>query len=75
MLADIKTFESHKVIGLGIETCSTIQNEDEILSVQWRDQEYILQQLDQLFKKYTIDHVKVGVIRNYNNLKAIVQAI
>ena len=36
ILADIKTFEQHKVYGLGISTAQTIQTENTFIAIRWQ---------------------------------------
>ncbi|MGE0568967.1 MAG: hydroxymethylpyrimidine/phosphomethylpyrimidine kinase [Bacteroidia bacterium] len=71
ILADIKTFEQHKLLGLAVNTANTIQNEDEFLSVNWLSEELIISQLKTLANKYKIDFVKIGLIPSYSLLKSI----
>lgn len=72
VLADIKTFEQNKLMGLAVTTAITFQNEDIYLSEQWLDFENIKRQLDPLFDKYSIDFVKIGLIQDINTLNLIV---
>ena len=51
ILADIKTFEQHKCIGMGVQTANTIQTENEFLSVNWIDENVVLKQLEMLLSK------------------------
>lgn len=70
--ADIKTFEQHKVQGLGVNTAITYQNECEFLAVDWLSFEQIKKQIDVLFNKYNPDFVKIGLIENFEILKEVV---
>ncbi|MBL0288951.1 MAG: bifunctional hydroxymethylpyrimidine kinase/phosphomethylpyrimidine kinase [Bacteroidetes bacterium] len=45
LLADIKTIESHKVYGLGVLTCSTLQNELVFKEINWLETAYIKNQI------------------------------
>ena len=62
VLADIKTFEQHRLLGMAVNTANTVQSEDEFLSVNWLDKSLILEQLDQLLKHYQFNYVKIGLI-------------
>jgi hydroxymethylpyrimidine/phosphomethylpyrimidine kinase len=68
VLADIKTFEMHKVYGLGVVSSLTIQNEKEFLSNQWVPVETILQQVEVLLKEHKVEFVKIGLIESYDVL-------
>ncbi len=70
--ADIKTFEQHKVQGLGVNTAITYQNESEFLSVDWLSLGQIKKQIDVLFAKYNPKFVKIGLIENFEVLKQVI---
>lgn len=72
VLADIKTFEQHKCIGMAVQTANTIQTEDEFVSVNWLNENTIINQLELLLSKYRFDYVKIGLIPNLEFLKAII---
>ena len=62
VLADIKTFEQHQVMGFGVNTCITYQTEDKFLGLDWLNTDQILQQLTPLLKQYKVSAVKIGLI-------------
>jgi hydroxymethylpyrimidine/phosphomethylpyrimidine kinase len=64
LLADIKTFELHRVQGMGVCTSLTFQNENEFEGLVWIEMPEIKKQLDILFKKYFFDYVKIGLIKS-----------
>lgn len=64
LLADIKTFEQNKCIGMAVQTANTIQTENEFLSVNWIDENIVIQQLERLLAKYRFDYIKIGLIPN-----------
>jgi hydroxymethylpyrimidine kinase/phosphomethylpyrimidine kinase len=70
--ADLKTFEQHKVYGMGVCSAITYQTEDEFLGVEWISPESIFKQLEVLFSKYQIGFAKVGLIQNLDVLSCIV---
>ena len=72
VLADIKTFEQHKVYGFAINTANTIQTENEFVSIEWTAIEYVLQSIETLFHSYEIKAVKIGIVSSLEYLKKIV---
>ncbi|WP_348822562.1 hydroxymethylpyrimidine/phosphomethylpyrimidine kinase [Flavobacterium aestuarii] len=75
VLADIKTFEQHKVYGFAINIGNTIQTENAFYEIQWTDLSFVLNSLDKLFGSYTIEAVKIGIVPSLEYLKEIVFAI
>ena len=75
LLADIKTFESHKVYGLGACTALTVQNEDEFVSVEWIPKREILSQLEILLTRYKVEYVKIGLLQNLSLLESLVELL
>ena len=75
LLADIKTFESHKVYGLGVCTAVTVQNDSEFDELQWVSLSKVLKQIDVLFRKYEIQYVKVGLVSHLNVLHTIIDQL
>lgn len=71
VLADIKTFEANHVLGFGINTSITIQNENEFNKIYWLPIQQINEQLAILFKVYKINFVKIGLVENLEILNAI----
>jgi len=72
VLADIKTFEANKILGMGVVTGLTFQNEDEFEGVNWIETSEILKQTELLFKKHKIEFVKIGMIKDLETLNNIV---
>jgi len=62
LLADIKTFESLKVYGFGVNTANTIQHESLVKNVYWLPIETIIEQLDILLQKYELQYFKIGIL-------------
>ena len=75
LLADIKTFEQHKVYGLGISTAQTLQTEIDFFSIRWEDEKDILQSLEIMLSHYNIKAVKIGIVENIRILKNLVSFI
>ena len=72
VLADIKTFELHKVYGFAINTANTIQTENEFHKIQWTPIDFILESIITLFDSYVIRVVKIGIVPSLNYLGQIV---
>lgn len=75
LLADIKTFEQHKVYGLGICSAQTLQTEDRFFSNQWKEKAQLLEELKTLLDHYDVRVVKIGIIENFEVAATIVQLI
>lgn len=73
LLADIKTFEQNKCIGMAVQTANTIQTEDEFLSVNWIDENIVFQQLETLLNKYKFSFVKIGLMPSLQFLQIAIQ--
>lgn len=65
ILADVKTFEQHRLLGMAVNTANTIQTEDTFKSVNWVDDSLILEQLETLANQYDFKFAKVGLIPNF----------
>jgi hydroxymethylpyrimidine/phosphomethylpyrimidine kinase len=72
VLADIKTFEQHRVYGFAINNGNTIQTENEFFEMRWTDLAFVLKSLEKLFANYTIKAVKIGIIPSLEYLKQII---
>lgn len=72
VLADIKTYEANKTLGLAVSTCITYQNENEFEHIDWLSIEQIRKQIDILFKAYRINYAKIGLIKNCEALDKVV---
>jgi hydroxymethylpyrimidine/phosphomethylpyrimidine kinase len=72
ILADIKTFEANKVIGLGVCTAITFQNDSEFEGLNWISADDIKKQIEVLFKKFQINWVKIGLIQNLAVLDEVI---
>lgn len=74
VLADVKTFEQHGLLGFAVSTCLTYQTEDQFLGISWHSKEEVFNQLNPLLERYDIKFVKIGLI-NLDLLKPILKAI
>lgn len=72
LLADIKTFEANKVYGFGVCSALTVQNDVEFGNVKWVNPYRIIEQINILYKRAKIDHIKIGLIESHAILLEIV---
>ncbi|MDH7446056.1 hydroxymethylpyrimidine/phosphomethylpyrimidine kinase [Aquimarina sp. 2201CG14-23] len=72
LTADIKTFEALKCYGFAVCTANTIQNDTDFEACHWIDVKLIKDQIRVLFKKFTIDYVKIGIIKDWKVLEEII---
>lgn len=75
LLADIKTFEQLKVQGLGVCTAMTVQTESECLSLEWQSLDTVLSTINVLMKKYDVEAVKIGVVKDADYITQMVEKI
>lgn len=73
--SDIKTFEAHHLYGLSVCTAVTVQNDLEFTNCVWVNKEIILEQIETLFKRFSIPVVKIGIIESWEVLLAVTQAL
>ena len=72
ILADIKTFEMHRVQGMGVCTSVTFQNENKFEGLIWIEIPEIKKQLNILFEKYSFDYVKIGLVKGLEELEDLI---
>jgi len=72
ILADIKTFEQHQVLGMGVVTGLTFQNDSKFNSVKWIEADEIIRQIEVLARKFKFQFVKIGMIKDLETLETIV---
>jgi hydroxymethylpyrimidine/phosphomethylpyrimidine kinase len=75
VLADIKTFESNKVYGLGVISANTFQNDNEFKRVDWISVEKILEQIDLLQKRFEFEYIKIGLIESLEVLDILISKL
>jgi hydroxymethylpyrimidine/phosphomethylpyrimidine kinase len=75
LLADIKTFEQLQAQGFGVCTAMTLQTESEFYSLQWQPMDEILSAIDVLMKKYQVEVIKIGVVKDAGFLTQIVKKV
>jgi hydroxymethylpyrimidine/phosphomethylpyrimidine kinase len=72
VLADVKTFEMHRVYGFGICSALTIQNDTDFLKVTWLETREIIEQLEPLLDKFKIKACKIGIVKDLETLLAVI---
>src|SRR6187431_1237109 len=72
VLADIKTFEQHKVYGFAINTANTIQTENEFHKIEWATIDFVLESITTLLGNYAVNAVKIGIVPSLDYLSKIV---
>jgi len=75
ILADIKTFEQHKVTGFAISTANTIQTENQFYEIEWTNLNFVIRSIETLFSNYKIAVVKIGIVASLYDLNQIISTI
>ncbi|MBI4946582.1 MAG: hydroxymethylpyrimidine/phosphomethylpyrimidine kinase [Bacteroidetes bacterium] len=75
VLADIKTFEQHKVLGMGAVTGLTFQNDSEFDGVKWIETDEIIKQTEVLTRKFKFEFIKVGLIKDLQTLEVVISSL
>ncbi len=75
LIADIKTFQAHSLYGLSVCTAVTIQNDVAFKECLWIEEEIIIGQIDILFERFSIDVVKIGIIKSWSLLLIVVKRL
>ncbi|MFL5753392.1 MAG: hydroxymethylpyrimidine/phosphomethylpyrimidine kinase [Bacteroidia bacterium] len=75
ILADIKTFESNKVYGLGAISANTFQNDTEFKKADWISLDEILEQVGLLKERFSIEYIKIGLIENLEVLDQLISQL
>jgi len=75
ILADIKTFEQHKVTGFAISTANTIQTEKQFYEIQWTDLSFVIRSVETFLLHYKISVVKIGIVSSLHDLNRIISTI
>ena len=73
VLGDIKTFEQNKVLGMGVVTGLTFQNDSEFDGVKWVETNEIIKQIEVLARKYKFEFVKIGMLESLKVLETIIE--
>ena len=72
ILADVKTFEANRCVGMAVQTANTIQTEDAFLSVNWIEERKVINQLNVLLEGYTFTAFKIGLVHSLSFLNEII---
>jgi hydroxymethylpyrimidine/phosphomethylpyrimidine kinase len=75
LLADIKTFETHKIYGLAANTGNTIQTELRFYKMNWERLDVVLETIEVLMNDYKIDVVKTGIVPSFEYLNEIISVL
>lgn len=75
LTSDIKTFEAHGLYGLSICTAITVQNDIAFKCCTWVDEITIINQLETLFERFSIQVVKIGIIESWHRLLVIIRVL
>lgn len=75
VLADLKTFEQLHVMGMAVLTANTIQTENTFVRMEWLPMDFIVESINTLFLNYSIPIVKIGIVKDFQFLKSIVETI
>jgi len=75
LTSDIKTFQAHGLYGLSVCTAVTVQNDVDFLETHWMETEVVLNQIDVLFQRFSIDYVKIGIVENWLSLSQIISKL
>jgi hydroxymethylpyrimidine/phosphomethylpyrimidine kinase len=68
VLADMKTCEQHRCLGMAVLTANTNQTETDFLSVDWLEKQLVIAQLQPILNTYEISAVKIGIVENLETL-------
>jgi|TARA_B110000259_G_scaffold150905_2_gene170500 hydroxymethylpyrimidine/phosphomethylpyrimidine kinase len=75
LTSDIKTFQAHGLYGLSVCTAVTVQNDVDFFESHWMETEVVLNQIDVLFQRFSIDYVKIGIVKNWLSLSQIISKL
>jgi len=75
LMADIKTMETLKCVGLSVCTANTVQNDISFKACYWTSLPIMLDQIKLLFERFPIDFVKIGIVENWLVLDTLLSAL
>src|SRR5687767_226814 len=75
LLADMKTFEQHRVYGLSVNTANTLQTAKTFHSIRWMELKEVLYTIDILLEAYPVQVVKTGIMPSFDFLFDVVSFI
>ncbi|PCI31343.1 MAG: hydroxymethylpyrimidine/phosphomethylpyrimidine kinase [Flavobacteriaceae bacterium] len=65
LIADSKTMEALKCVGLAVCTANTVQNDVSFKACYWTELSIMLDQIALLFERFPIGFVKIGIVENW----------
>lgn len=68
ILADIKSFEENRCLGMAIQTAFTIQNEKEVKEVYWHADTKVEAQFKALAEVRTFEAIKIGICKSLDKV-------
>lgn len=71
ILADIKSFEENKCLGMAVQTAFTVQNDDTVKEVFWHADTKVEAQIKTLAEKHQYKAIKIGICKDLNKVKQI----
>lgn len=75
ILADVKTFETNRVSGMGVLSALTFQNDILFEGLRWVEADEILKQIVILGKRFEFSVVKIGLIGNLDVLEIVIKGL
>ncbi|TXE09585.1 hydroxymethylpyrimidine/phosphomethylpyrimidine kinase [Seonamhaeicola algicola] len=75
LTSDVKTFEAHGLYGLSVCTAITIQNDTNFKECIWVEKDLIIAQIKTLFDRFTINVVKIGIVKNWKTLAVLIDVL
>ncbi|WP_186452293.1 hydroxymethylpyrimidine/phosphomethylpyrimidine kinase [Chitinophaga polysaccharea] len=75
LLADIKTFEQHRVLGLGACTAITVQTAEQFVSVEWLPVSQTLAQARPLLALHQPRYCKIGIMADIQSMQELVRQV
>jgi hydroxymethylpyrimidine/phosphomethylpyrimidine kinase len=73
--ADIKTFHAHGIFGMSAITAVTVQNTQKVYSVNPINADIVFNQIVCLFEDTEIHGIKIGMVYDVKQIKAIEKAL
>lgn len=75
LLSDIKTLEQIGVMGLGVCTALTLQTASQCMSLEWRDIDEVIKEINVLMTHYPVSIVKIGIVKDAEFLNEIIKTV
>ncbi|MDH5559259.1 MAG: bifunctional hydroxymethylpyrimidine kinase/phosphomethylpyrimidine kinase [Deltaproteobacteria bacterium] len=75
VMADVKTFESLGLYGLGVITTLTVQDTKKVYRAESLEPQLVFEQIIRLFEDFQIDVVKIGMLGNESVVRSVCKAL